>query len=146
AFPFPPLPPLAAIHLWEGSVRSASVSPVCGSFASVPTGTSRTRSSPPRPCLFWPAPFLPGFALKRFRYRKSSRLPFRSEASSTTLPPSPPSPPSGPPRGTYFSRRKPTHPFPPLPATTVIVTSSMNFIGQNTTPLSPLSGGEHIEL
>src|SRR5262245_12915889 len=43
-----------------------------------------------------------------------------------TLPPSPPSPPSGPPRGTYFSRRKLTHPSPPRPASSWISTRSTN--------------------
>src|SRR5580692_1328885 len=43
-----------------------------------------------------------------------------------TSPPSPPSPPDGPPRGTYFSRRKARQPFPPSPAFTRIVASSMN--------------------
>src|SRR5215472_3992114 len=42
------------------------------------------------------------------------------------LPPLPPSPPDGPPRGTYFSRRKATHPLPPLPAFTKILASSTN--------------------
>src|SRR5210317_1718706 len=51
-----------------------------------------------------------------------------SSASITTLPPSPPSPPSGPPRGTYFSRRKLRQPLPPLPAKTLILASSTNFI------------------
>src|SRR3954468_18016924 len=49
-------------------------------------------------------------------------------ATAYTLPPRPPSPPSGPPRGTYFSRRKLTTPFPPLPAWISITASSMNFI------------------
>src|SRR5262245_21367949 len=43
-----------------------------------------------------------------------------------TLPPSPPSPPSGPPLGTYFSRRKLTHPSPPRPASSWISTRSTN--------------------
>src|SRR3990170_341914 len=45
------------------------------------------------------------------------------------LPPRPPSPPSGPPRGMYFSRLKLTAPFPPFPAWTSILVSSMNFMG-----------------
>src|SRR3990172_1992851 len=44
------------------------------------------------------------------------------------LPPWPPSPPSGPPRGTNFSRLKWATPFPPLPAWTSILASSMNFM------------------
>src|SRR5579862_5945859 len=43
-------------------------------------------------------------------------------------PPRPPSPPLGPPRGTYFSRRKARHPFPPSPAFTRILTSSINIM------------------
>src|SRR5215831_18819388 len=42
------------------------------------------------------------------------------------LPPLPPSPPLGPPRGTNFSRRKAMQPWPPSPALTVILASSMN--------------------
>src|SRR5882672_2588511 len=45
-----------------------------------------------------------------------------------TDPPSPPSPPSGPPLGTYFSRRKETHPSPPSPALTWIMASSTNMM------------------
>src|SRR5271165_5382455 len=44
------------------------------------------------------------------------------------LPPFPPSPPDGPPRGTYFSRRNATHPFPPSPAFTHILASSTNTV------------------
>src|SRR5271154_4856987 len=43
-----------------------------------------------------------------------------------TSPPRPPSPPEGPPRGTYFSLRKATHPLPPSPAFTAIFASSTN--------------------
>src|SRR5579875_2300119 len=42
------------------------------------------------------------------------------------LRPSPPSPPLGPPRGTNFSLRKATQPFPPLPDATWIRASSTN--------------------
>src|SRR5579864_3481555 len=45
-----------------------------------------------------------------------------------TSPPLPPSPPDGPPRGTNFSRRKARQPFPPSPAFTRIVVSSMNML------------------
>src|SRR5437879_1158055 len=41
-------------------------------------------------------------------------------------PPLPPSPPEGPPRGTNFSRRKATQPFPPSPAFMRIRASSIN--------------------
>src|SRR5215510_13354290 len=44
----------------------------------------------------------------------------------TTSPPRPPWPPEGPPRGTNFSRRKAMQPFPPSPAFTRILASSMN--------------------
>ena len=47
-------------------------------------------------------------------------------AVMTTLPPCPPSPPFGPPRGTYFSRRKLTQPFPPLPPRTEMVAVSIS--------------------
>src|SRR5438309_567671 len=43
-----------------------------------------------------------------------------------TSPPLPPSPPDGPPRGTNFSRRNAMQPFPPSPAFTRILASSMN--------------------
>src|ERR1700733_7958896 len=42
------------------------------------------------------------------------------------LPPLPPSPPEGPPRGTYFSLRKATQPFPPSPPFIEILASSAN--------------------
>src|SRR5579872_4701220 len=48
-----------------------------------------------------------------------------------TSPPLPPSPPDGPPRGTNFSRRKARQPFPPSPAFTRIVVSSMNMRYEN---------------
>src|ERR1700733_6541266 len=51
-----------------------------------------------------------------------------STAFRWTLPPRPPSPPSGPPKGTNFSRRKLTQPRPPLPACTLSLASSMNFM------------------
>src|ERR1700691_2921133 len=51
-----------------------------------------------------------------------------STAFRWTLPPRPPSPPSGPPKGTNFSLRKLTQPRPPLPACTLSLASSMNFM------------------
>src|SRR6202035_3479459 len=60
--------------------------------------------------------------------RKSARVFIPSTARKYTLPPSPPSPPSGPPKGTNFSRRKLTQPRPPLPACTLSLASSTNFI------------------
>src|SRR5437867_3183255 len=50
--------------------------------------------------------------------------------------PGPPSPPQGPPRGTYFSRRKATQPFPPPPALTRIFASSMNIVSYQPSALS----------
>src|SRR5580698_3958778 len=60
--------------------------------------------------------------------RKSASVFMPSTAFRYTLPPSPPSPPSGPPKGTNFSRRKLTQPRPPLPACTLSLASSTNFI------------------
>src|ERR1700728_1226411 len=60
--------------------------------------------------------------------RKSARVFIPSTALKYTLPPSPPSPPSGPPNGTNFSRRKLTQPRPPLPACTLGLASSTNFM------------------
>src|SRR6478672_13106437 len=45
-------------------------------------------------------------------------------------PPAPPSPPSGPPRGTNFSRRQETTPFPPSPALAKIRMWSINMGAQ----------------
>src|SRR3984885_14996063 len=60
--------------------------------------------------------------------RKSARAFIPSPALKYTLPPSPPSPPPGPPKGTNFSRRKLTEPRPPLPACTLSLASSTNFM------------------
>src|SRR5712672_2275978 len=60
--------------------------------------------------------------------RKSARVFIPSTAFKYTPPPSPPSPPSGPPKGTNFSRRKLTQPRPPLPACTLSLASSTNFM------------------
>src|SRR5579863_5867916 len=60
--------------------------------------------------------------------RKSASVFIPSTARKYTLPPRPPSPPSGPPKGTNFSRRKLTQPRPPLPACTLSLASSTNFI------------------
>src|ERR1700739_3858676 len=54
------------------------------------------------------------------------RVLWRCDDSMMTSPPRPPSPPEGPPRGTNFSRRKAMQPFPPSPALTRILASSMN--------------------
>src|SRR5579863_9458101 len=73
--------------------------------------------------------------------RKSASVFIPSTARKYTLPPSPPSPPSGPPKGTNFSRRKLTEPRPPLPACTLSLASSTNFIAdigvQRKTPVVP---------
>src|SRR5882672_2759353 len=63
--------------------------------------------------------------------RKSARVFIPSTALKYTLPPFPPSPPSGPPNGTNFSRRKLTEPRPPLPACTLRVASSTNFMASS---------------
>src|SRR5437879_4287338 len=55
------------------------------------------------------------------------------------LPPRPPSPPEGPPRGTYFSRRNATQPFPPSPAFTEIFASSTNILHSSLDSSSVLS-------
>src|ERR1700675_512365 len=63
------------------------------------------------------------------------------------LPPRPPSPPDGPPRGTYFSRRNATHPFPPSPAFTEIFVSSTNILHSSldsSSALSVSSVGNHL--
>ena len=60
--------------------------------------------------------------------RKSASVFMPSTARKYTLPPRPPSPPSGPPKGTNFSRRKLTQPRPPLPACTLSLASSTNFM------------------
>src|SRR5277367_2049381 len=60
--------------------------------------------------------------------RKSAKVFMPSTAFRYTLPPRPPSPPSGPPKGTNFSRRKLTQPRPPLPACTLSLASSTNFM------------------
>src|SRR5581483_10194259 len=57
-----------------------------------------------------------------------------------TSPPLPPSPPEGPPRGTKFSRRKATHPFPPSPALTQVLASSMNIRRYSFSSLSLVAG------
>src|SRR5579863_6926821 len=92
----------------------------------VPTGTFNKTSSPSHPLQFEPSPWRPRSALYSGLKRKWTRVLWRSLDSIITSPPSPPSPPDGPPRGTYFSLRKAIQPFPPSPAFTRIVASSMN--------------------
>src|SRR5712691_2321693 len=91
------------------------------SRTSVPGGTLITRSSPSRPARPLPSPCRPRSATKRLLSRKALSPLSDGSAARKTDPPSPPGPPSGPPRGTYFSRRNETQPFPPLPPMTVIV-------------------------
>src|SRR5512139_1680952 len=136
-FPRPPRPPAAARNLSPGATRSASVSPVASSRTTVPGGTAIRRSGAFFPCMFFPMPCWPRFALKRLRYRKSRRVERCGLTSRMTLPPFPPFPPSGPPRGTNFSRRKLTQPRPPSPERTVIVASSMKCMNGETS-----GGGE----
>src|ERR1700678_4457171 len=68
--------------------------------------------------------------------RKSAKVFIPSTAFKYTLPPRPPSPPSGPPKGTKFSRRKLTQPRPPLPACTLSLASSTDFIDFHPTALT----------
>src|SRR2546430_7204565 len=90
----------------------------------------RTIPSPSRPVFFEPSPCRPRSALYSGLKRKCTSVLWRSLDSIITSPPLPPSPPEGPPRGTYFSRRKATHPLPPSPALTRIFASSMNITCQ----------------
>src|SRR3990172_5289491 len=124
-FPRPPKPPRATTTVLPASSRSATSSPLATACTCVPTGTRSTASSPRRPCFPDPCPCCPrSTRCTLFRPISLSVRTDRS-ATSTTLPPLPPSPPSGPPRGTYFSRRKLTHPFPPAPPRTFIRTRSI---------------------
>src|SRR5206468_1386318 len=100
------------------------------SRTTVPGGTWRTRSSPSRPWQLAPWPRSPVVALQCLRWDSAARLSTPSWATSVMLPPRPPSPPSGPPLGTYFSRRKLTHPSPPRPASSWISTRSTNMDGR----------------
>src|ERR1051326_2091451 len=101
-------------------------SPVDSSYTIVPTGTFRMTDSPSRPVRFEPSPCRPRSALCSGLNRKCTSVLCRSLDSMMTSPPLPPSPPDGPPRGTNFSRRKAMQPFPPSPALTLILASSMN--------------------
>jgi hypothetical protein len=96
----------------------------------VPAGTRTNKSSPLRPVQPLADPPSPEGALKTREMRKSASVLMPSIACSHTLPPWPPSPPSGPPNGTDFSRRKLALPRPPLPACTLAVASSTNFIAR----------------
>ena len=49
------------------------------------------------------------------RYKNKIKVFNEEHPSNIISPPFPPAPPSGPPNSTYFSLRKLTHPFPPLP-------------------------------
>src|SRR5580692_5029771 len=69
--------------------------------------------------------------------RISASVLMPSPARNHTLPPRPPSPPSGPPKGMDFSRRKLTEPRPPLPACTLSVASSTNFMSHAPTKKNP---------
>src|SRR4051794_36089672 len=108
--------------------RSARRVLYSSSKISVPGGTRMTRSSPERPDIFLPMPPSPRSARQWCRPAKSSSVFLFTSASKITEPPAPPSPPSGPPLGTYFSRRKETHPSPPSPAFTWIIASSTNMV------------------
>src|SRR5690606_6819028 len=135
--PKPPLPPCATFSVCPAVFRSPSSSPVSSSTIVVPTGTSTKRSSPPRPVQSLPEPPSPLRARKVRWMRKSASVLMPSFACSQTLPPMPPSPPSGPPKGMNFSRRKLTQPRPPLPACTLTVASSTNFIAADSRDANP---------
>src|SRR6185437_7124225 len=126
--PRPPLPPFATSSFWPCAVKSPINSSVSRLNTEVPTGTRIVVSSPPRPYMSLPMPFWPRCALNWRWWRKSTSVFRPSSATSHTLPPSPPSPPLGPPNGMNFSRRKLAQPSPPLPACTLMMASSTNFI------------------
>ncbi len=126
AFPRPPSPPRATITRCPGSVRSPSRSLVAASRTTVPGGTKTSSSSPRAPVWFFPLPWAPRPALKWALFWKWTSVFSCRFTSKMTSPPWPPLPPAGPPRGTYFSRRKATAPFPPSPAFTWILASSKN--------------------
>src|SRR5690242_2148553 len=126
--PRPPLPPFATSSFWPCAVKSPINSSVSRLNTEVPTGTRIVVSSPPRPYMSLPMPFWPRCALNWRWWRKSISVFRPSSATSHTLPPSPPSPPFGPPNGMNFSRRKLAQPSPPLPACTLMMASSTNFI------------------
>src|SRR5664280_2846496 len=130
AFPLPPLPPAATRSVCPSSMRSPTTSPVSRSFTTVPTGTETGRATPFFPWQLSPLPWPPRPAAKRLWNRKGYSVFRPRSATSVTLPPSPPSPPEGPPRGTNFSRRNATQPFPPSPPTTWMTASSMNMLGR----------------
>src|SRR6185437_540355 len=126
--PRPPLPPCATSSFSPCVVRSPINSSVSRLKTDVPTGTRIVVSSPPRPYMSLPMPFWPRCALNCRWWRKSISVFKLSSATSHTLPPTPPSPPLGPPNGMNFSRRKLAQPSPPLPACTLMMASSTNFM------------------
>ena len=125
--PRPPRPPRVTTTRLPLSSTSNTSAPVAGSKPWVPTGTSTTRSTPPRPYWSFPRPFSPGFPRSTRLNATSRSVVFPSSPTKTTSPPFPPSPPEGPPCGMYFSRRNATHPLPPLPAEMRTSHESMNF-------------------
>src|ERR1700687_1420546 len=92
----------------------------------VPTGTFKMMCSPSRPVQLEPSPWRPRSPVYSGLNRKCTSVLWRSLDSMMMSPPCPPSPPEGPPRGTNFSLRKAMQPFPPPPAFTRILASSMN--------------------
>ena len=95
---------------------------------TLPTGNLIIKSSPDLPFLFLPPPALPFGAMNLLLFLKSANVFRPSFAWIMIEPPVPPSPPSGPPNGIYYSLLKLKQPFPPLPALTRIMVSSINFI------------------
>ncbi len=60
--PLPGWPPWQTTYCWPGATRSPSTTPF-SSKMRVPTGTFRTRSSPPRPLMRRPSPGAPSWAV-----------------------------------------------------------------------------------
>ena len=125
ALPRPPCPPPAASQRSPAVTRSARSSP-SKSLITVPSGTLTIRSSPVRPCFFFPCPCVPSSARRNGKSLKANSEETLRSATSQTLPPEPPSPPSGPPRATCASRRKDTQPAPPSPPLAWRLHSSTN--------------------
>ena len=114
-FPKPPFPPSRIMMLCLTSLKSAITVLLSSSNIIVPFGTLIIISCPFAPVFSLPFPSSPFLALKCCLNLKSINVFKPSIHSIITFPPLPPLPPLGPPNSIYFSRRKLTHPFPPLP-------------------------------
>ena len=136
--PRPPRPPSATTTSVISPTKSAITKLVLSSTTVVPSGTLIIISSADAPFLFWPLPFSPFFPLMIFIYRKSIKVLRPLSTWKIMLAPFPPLPPFGPPIGSHFSRRKEVQPSPPLPAITLIVSSSTNILSPILFLLLPL--------